>query len=349
MKGRNKLGSVIETYHFDPVIPDKLSKDGVKRAAAYCRVSTLMEEQELSFDAQVKYYTEMIDRDPSLTLVGIYGDQGFSGLDMTKRKEFQRLIADCEDGLIDVVYVKSVSRFSRNAVDVISVLRRLKAFGVQVFFEKEGLDSTDPSTEMILNLYATMAQNESCSQSQNLSWAYTHRAKLGNPYRNACFGYRIEKRKGDPFRYWVINEREARIVRRVFRLAYQGYCLGEIAAITSMSSARVSFILRNEVYRGDILTHKQIKLDYTLRKATRNTGQREQIYIEGHHEPIVDPSVFDEVQSFIRNGLLHGRRKTVRKKWLTDHPEILMRRITAETEIKPGADNPLREKEEETC
>ena len=313
-----------ETFHYEP--SGQSCSEGKKRAAAYCRVSTLSEEQELSFSGQVSYYTELIGRDPTLTLVGIYADQGFSGLDMSRRKEFQRMLADCEAGLIDVIFVKSVSRFSRHAADALSVLKHLKELGIRVLFEKEGLDSSDPATEMVLNIYATMAQNESCSMSENARWAYTRKAQTGNPSRGACFGYRIEMKPGDSFRYWVIHEEEAKIIRQVFSMAYQGYTIREIAEACSRNVQGINSWLRNEVYKGDILTHKNIRLDYTSKKTIRNNGQQDQVYIEGHHDPIIDPAVFDEVQTFLAAGLLETRSEKKRRAWFAAHPEILARR-----------------------
>ena len=331
MKKASIQPTVGETFHYTP--SDQAHKtEGLKRAAAYCRVSTLSEEQELSFDSQVSYYTDMIGRDPSLILVGIYGDHGFSGLNMTKRNEFQRMLDDCEAGRIDVIYVKSVSRFSRNAADALSVLKRLNTLGIRVLFEKEGLDSANPATEMVLNIYATMAQNESCSQSENMRWAQDQRAKMGNPIRGACFGYRIEKKKGDAFRYWVICEKEAEIVRQIFSLAHQGYTIGEISQTTGFSYQRLHSLLRNEAYKGDILTNKTITLDYTSQRTIRNRGQRDQVYIEGHHEGIIDPAVFDEVQTYLDGNYLNSVCLAKRKAWFAEHPEILQRRTVGATD-----------------
>ena len=328
MKYNDAMFATEESFHYTPETAPG-STEGKRRAAAYCRVSTLTEEQELSFDAQVSYYSEMISRDPSLILVGIYADQGFSGLNMSRRKEFQRMLSDCEAGLIDVIFVKSVSRFSRNAADGLAVLKRLNALGIQVLFEKKGLDSSNPATEMILNIYATMAQNESCSQSENIRWAHTHNAQMGNPIRNACFGYRIMKKEGDPFRYWVIHEEEAKIVRQVFSLAWQGYSMGEICARMKMRNAQVASILHNEAYKGDLLTNKTLRLDYASKKVIMNTGQRDQIYIEEHHEPIVDPAIFDEVLHYHKSGMLDARSYVIRQNWMAGHPELEERRRAA--------------------
>ena len=314
-----------ETYHYEPQQKPKKTK-GKIRAAAYCRVSTLSEDQELSFESQVSYYTEMIGRNPDLVLVGVYGDHGFSGLDMSKRREFQRMLSDCEAGLIDLIYVKSISRFSRNAADSLAVLKRLKELGVKVLFEKEGLDSTDPTTEMVLNLYVSMAQHESCSISENVAWGYMHRAQMGNPTRNACFGYRIEKRPGDPFRYWVIDEEKAGVVRRVFTMAWQGCSLTEIKLATRLSPMRIKSILTNEAYKGDLLTHKNVRMDFTTKTVIRNEGQHEQVLIQEHHPAIVDPAVFDEVNQYLTEGLLNANNTARRSTWFAEHPEIVARR-----------------------
>ena len=325
----------MESFHYEPDI--KSRKPGVKRVAAYCRVSTLDEQQELSFDTQCSFYEQLIEHDPNMTLVGIYGDQGFSGLRTDQRKEFQHLIADCEAGKIDLVMVKSISRFSRNTVDCIEYLKRLKKIGVTVLFEKEGLNSMDPQTEMILSIYASMAQSESCSHSENVRWARKRRDEVGDPIRVAPYGYRRVRLAGQKKNQWIINEPEAKRVRLIFGMAYQGYSTLEIRnALNRLEETeqtgyiwkkdRLPFILKHEVYRGDLLTSKWISLDYLHPKAIRNRGQADQFYIEQHHEAIVDPEVFDTVQEYFQSGFLNGRMFRRRETWFNEHPEILERR-----------------------
>ena len=183
----------------------KKGKGKTIRVAAYCRVSTLLDDQDLSYETQEKYYKDLISKDNSMELVGIYGDHGISGLSAADRPEFLRLIADCDAGLIDLVLVKSISRFSRNTVECAEYLERLKQHGVEVRFEKEGLSSLDPRTEMILSIYSAMAQNESASISDNIRWAHKKQAEAGNPIRSAPFGYRIVKAQGS--RRWVITKK----------------------------------------------------------------------------------------------------------------------------------------------
>ena len=339
---RNKLNiqeGETETFHYEPT-GGVTQKVGVRRVAAYCRVSTLAEEQELSFETQSAYYKGLIEKDPTMVLVGIYGDQGFSGLHASRRKEFLRLIADCEADKVDIVLVKSISRFSRNTVECREYLERLKKHGVAVLFEKEGLNSMDPQTDMILSIYSSMAQSESCSHSENIRWAKQRRAELGDPIRMACYGYRIQKKPGDAYRYWVIQEEEAERIRYLFSLAYQGYAIKEIYEMQNKREAaagreawtrgRIQMALRNEAYRGDILTNKTVVLDYLTKKNVRNQGQVEQYYLEQHHDPIVAPEIFDTVQDYLKQGFLNGRNKQLRATWMQEHPEVLMRRNRGE-------------------
>ena len=336
----SNAGSQMETYHYEPETPLS-SGDGKLRTAAYCRVSTLMEEQELSFETQCNYYSELISKDPKMVLVGIYGDQGFSGLQSKKRKEFQRLIADCEAGKIDFILVKSLSRFSRNTIECMDYLQKLRDLGIGVYFEKEGLNSMDPQSQMILSIYASIAQSESCSISENIRWNRQRQAEIGDPLRCSCYGYRIIRQKGGLGRKWVIHEEEAKRIRLMFQWAYQGYSFHEIEMMVNAyeekqgskdrwSKSRVQYAMRREAYRGDILTDKTITLDYLKKKVVRNKGQVDQFYIEQHHEPIVDPVIYDTVQEYIRDGYLNGRNRLIREAWFKEHPEIMDRRTTGE-------------------
>ena len=326
----------METFHYEPPVPNA-RKRGIKRTAAYCRVSTLLEDQELSFETQSSYYSSLIENTPDMTLVGIYGDQGFSGLRAEKRKEFMRMIQDCMDGKIDVVMVKSISRFSRNMVECMDYIRQLKDKGIAVIFEKEGINTLEEQSDMILSIYASMAQSESCSQSENLRWAQRTRAEMGNPIRGACYGYRIERRPGDSFRHWVIHEEEAKRILYIFGLAYQGYATTEILRMINVFERqrgsgeqwtifRVIAVLRREAYKGDILTGKTVKMDLLSKKTLRNDGQHEQFYIENHHPAIISEEVFDTVQDYYSRGLLNRRNSKQREAWFDAHPEIAMRR-----------------------
>ncbi len=222
----------LETIHHEPKVtvpePSKL------RAAAYCRVSTLSEEQELSYETQYAYYQEYITRKQNMTLVGVYGDDGLSGLRSERRTGFLRMMEDCRAGKIDIILVKSISRFSRNIAECLKYLRELKDRGIDVVFEKEGLNSLNPQTEMVLSVFASIAQNESAALSGNVRWAIDHRAKQGNPVRPCNYGYRSRRqlrlagREPGPETTWEIEPEEAERIRLMFELASEAYSIGAI-------------------------------------------------------------------------------------------------------------------------
>lgn len=279
----------------------------VTRVAAYCRVSTLMDEQELSYESQCAYYQNLIESRENMELVGIYGDQGFSGLHADKRPEFQRLIADCTADKVDLVMVKSISRFSRNTIDCQSYLKLLKEHGVTVFFEKEGLYSTDTQCELILKLLAAAAQEESNSISQTIKWANEKNCESGYPTRTCCYGYVKAKRSAGEKHIWLIDEEKAKRIRLMFELADQGESAADIAkalrkyekehGVTARwNTSNVRARLHNEAYKGDLLTGKTYTPDILSGKRMKNNGQSPQYYIEEHHDPIVSPALFDRVQ-----------------------------------------------------
>ncbi|MBQ9409840.1 MAG: recombinase family protein [Clostridia bacterium] len=313
------------TYRHEPDIPAVVRRRA-KRTAAYCRVSTLQEEQDLSFETQRDYYLKLIEGSPYMIPAGIYADQGFSGLQSHGRREFQRMIEDCEKGKIDQILVKSLSRFSRNAAECVTYLQRLKTLGVAVQFEKEGLSSFDHEAELLLSIYASIAQHESCVLSQNVSWTKRYSAAMGRPCQGACYGYRIERGPGNKSGTWKIDEEEAKRIRLMFDLAVSAHTYGEIIqALNEYEIAhggkpfwtywRVSAALKREAYRGDLLTNKTVVLDYTRKKAVKNTGFVDQYYLEKHHEAIVAQAIYDKVQKYLKIHLLSARHRKLRAKW----------------------------------
>lgn len=295
----------------------------VRRVAAYCRVSTLAEEQELSYETQCAYYMRLIEADPTMTLVEVYGDQGGSGLTLKRRPEFQRLMRDCLDGKVDLILTKSISRFARNLGDCVNCVRLLREKGVPVIFEKEGINSAEPSSEMLLSVLASMAQQEVHSLSENIRWSLEHRNASGNPARGARYGYRkVEDENGK--KVWRIYEPEAERVRLAFQMAARGERYCEIRmALNNMeirdgtgkkwSQPRIYELLKSEAYIGDLLTNKTYTADYLTKKVAKNKGQKPQYYLEGHHEAIVDKATFEQVGELIHQNKLrtgkHGRYK----------------------------------------
>lgn len=311
----------IEVFHYEPECAERKKANRKLRVAAYCRVSTLSEEQELSFSTQRDYYTRLIESQPDKELVGIYGDHGISGLHMEKRTEFRRMIDDCRSGKIDEVITKSVSRFSRNLSDTVAVIHELQGLGIAVVFEREGINSSDPNSELFLNLLASVAQEESNSISQAVMWGLEKKAEAGKPTRRTCFGYRKQPDGSS----WVIYEPEAAMVRTAFTMAAHGRRYSEIlgrleemrlaedATSISWDRGRLQRMFKNEAYKGDVLTNKHIKRDYLSRKIVKNRGEREQIYIEEHHDAIVSPELWELVSRISRTRVLSD---TITKKAL---------------------------------
>ena len=162
------------------------------RVAAYTRVSSDSDDQLHSFAAQNQYYTTLIASKAEWRLVGIYADEGITGTSTAKRDDFNRMMADCRRGLIDQILVKSISRFARNTKDCLEAIRELKALGVNVRFEREGINTADVSSELMTSIYAAFAQRESESISGNMRWSYQKRMENGT--FNTCkapYGYRL--------------------------------------------------------------------------------------------------------------------------------------------------------------
>ena len=283
------------------------------RVAAYCRVSTLMEMQDSSYETQRDYYIRLIDRNPAYELVEIYGDHGASGRSMAKRPQFRRMLQDCENGKIDMILTKSISRFARNLPDCIRVIRRLQALRIPILFEKENIDTLDVKSELLLNVLAMVAEEESVSISQNMRWTHERRNAAGDPFSKAPYGYRRDAGSNQ----WHVHEKEARRVRYAYARANEGCCYVDIlAGLNQMekeagiqrlwSHQRMIHMLTHEAYIGDILTNKSFKLDANTQ--VRNNGERDQYYIEDHHEPIISREVHERVKELVGRGLLRSGR-----------------------------------------
>ncbi len=289
------------------------------RVAAYCRVSTLEEEQELSYDTQRDYYKTLFEKNDKYYLVGVYGDQGISGLKADKRPQFQALIRDCRNGKIDEIYTKSISRFARNFSECLLYVRELKKLGVVVHFEKEAFTTADENIDMIFSIMAIVAQEEVNSISQSVCWALEQRSKAGDPIMKARYGYKRDKNATDGVHLWHINENEATRVRMIYDLFLKGDGYTAIARImndfergkgvmANWTSGRVKGVLTSEVYVGDILTFKRYTPDYLSRKLKVNKGEKEQQYIKNHH-----PAIITREQDKKAKAIIEGMKKNGKK------------------------------------
>lgn len=285
-------------------IPPKSAK--LKRTAAYARVSTNHEEQITSYAAQVDYYTYYIKGHSDMEFVEVYTDEGITGTSTKHREGFKRMIADALAGNIDFIITKSVSRFARNTVDLLSTIRLLKEHGVEVFFEKENIRTFDSRGELLLSIMASIAQEESHSISENCKWGQRRRfaeGKVTVPFKR-FLGYDRGEDGG-----LVINEEQAAIVRRIYDEFLKGSTPYAIAkALTEdkiptpggkekWSGNVIRSILTNEKYKGDALLQKVFTVDYLTKRKKKNNGEVTRYYVEGSHEPIIPPKVFDEVQA----------------------------------------------------
>ena len=231
------------------------------KVAAYCRVSTDSDEQATSYDAQIKYYTELIENNPEWTLAGIFADEGISGTNTKKRDEFNRMIEECKVGNIDMVLTKSISRFARNTLDCLKYIRLLKEKGIAVYFQKENINTLDAKGEVMITIMASLAQQESESISKNVKLGIDFRNKQGKVQvnHNRFLGY-----TKDAEGHLIIDPEQAEVVKRIYREYLEGasmdmICHGlEVDGILTGAGNRkwytstVKKILTNEKYIGDL-------------------------------------------------------------------------------------------------
>lgn len=277
----------------------------LKRVAAYCRVSTKQEEQLNSYETQVRYYTDRINREPGWKLAGIYADKGITGTSMKKRDEFNKLICQCKRGKVDMIIVKSISRFARNTLDCLKITRMLRELKVDVYFEEQNLHSIDPSSEFYISIYGSVAQSESENISHNVAWGKARSAKDGNVFfaYKSFLGYR-RGADGKP----EIDPEQADTVRRIYDRFLTGDSLQQIAngltadgiptpmGRTVWQASVVQSILSNEKYKGDALLGKTYVEDCISKKVRVNAGERPQYYVENNHPAIIDAATFARVQ-----------------------------------------------------
>ena len=275
------------------------------RVAAYCRVSTEQEEQMGSFANQIAYYTDYINEKEEYQLAGIFSDEGISGTGTRKRAGFRSMIAACEAGKVDLVITKSISRFARNTRDCLHYARYLKSLGIPVIFEKEGINTMESSGELLFTILSSLAQEESRNISENTRWGIRSRFQQGIPHINAaCFlGY-----DKDEAGHLVINEGQAKVVRRIFREFLEGWQPSEIARMLNTENisgvhgesrwAAVSVvrILQNEKYKGDLLMQKYYIRDFLTKELEKNDGKLTQYYVENDHEAIIEREIWDAAQ-----------------------------------------------------
>ena len=262
-----------------------------KRTAGYARVSSGKDAMLQSLSAQVAYYSQKIQANPEWQYCGVYADEDYTGT-KENRPEFQRLLADCRAGKLEIVLTKSISRFARNTVTLLETLREFRELGVSVFFEKEGMWSDSGDGELLLTILASYAQEESRSVSENCTWRIRRQFAEGKPTPCKVYGYTRE--------YEIIPE-EAAVVKDIFADYLSGMGILAIqkkllAQGITLGKNRLAGLLRNEKYVGDLLLQKSFIKDHLSKKKVKNTGQLPQYLVSNNHPAIIDRVTFDAVQ-----------------------------------------------------
>ena len=292
-----------------PANPELARRSASKRqlrVAAYCRVSTNDEEQLTSYEAQKTYYTDKIMTNPEWTMAGIFADEGISGVSTAKRTEFNRMIRRCRQGKIDVVMVKSISRFARNTLDCIKYIRALKSLGVAVIFEKENINTLEMDSELLLTMMGAFAQAESESMGANVRWGMREAMRSGKANLRIDTLYAYER--GEDGKPKIIPE-QAEVVRKIYERFLAGQSLRMIRGSLEAEGvptikgqekwnpAVIKSILTNEKYCGDVLRQKTFIEDTISKRVKKNTGQLPMYLIQNHHEGIVSREMFNAAQA----------------------------------------------------
>ncbi|HEM2866161.1 TPA: recombinase family protein [Streptococcus suis] len=281
-----------------------------RRVAGYARVSTDHEDQATSYESQMRYYSEYINGRDDWEFVKMYSDEGISGTNTKLRTGFKAMVEDALNGKIDLIITKSVSRFARNTVDSLTTVRQLKEVGVEIYFEKENIWTLDSKGELLITIMSSLAQEESRSISENVTWGLRKQfaeGKVHFPYTNVL-GFKAGEDGAI-----VVDQDEAKTVRYIFQQALIGKSPYHIAkdlteqGIPSPSgkshwnATTIKRMLRNEKYKGDALLQKTYTIDFLTKKKNINRGELPQYYVENNHEAIVDRETFDAVQQVLDN------------------------------------------------
>lgn len=302
---------------------ERTDRQKKKRVAAYCRVSTDKDDQANSFESQQRYFRQYIERNPDWELYEIFADEGITGTNTKKRKEFNRMIACAKNGDFDLIITKEISRFARNTLDSIYYTRDLKKRGVGVLFLNDNINTLDGDAELRLAIMASIAQEESRRTSERVKWGQKRRMEQGVVFGRSMLGYDI--RGGRMY----LNEEGARVVRRIFeKFTEEGKGTHVIARELTEEGLRppggrewqntvILRILRNEKYCGDLVQKKTYTPDFLSHEKKCNRGQEEFIILKNHHEPIISRAVFEKANRLLDE---RGRSQEGKSKYSRRYP-----------------------------
>ena len=297
--------------------PSADSSDQKIRVAAYCRVSSNHSDQENSYETQVRYFSSLYNGSQTEELVGIYADEGISGTSLGNRVSFMKMMQDCRKGKIDRIVTKSVSRFARNTKDCLVAIRELKDLGITVSFEKENIDTSRLSDEMMITVMGGLAQEESHSISKNIRWSFQKRMADGSlGHARVPYGYKRNPKTGS----LVIDKKAAKIIRRIFEMYINGCGANRIAHIMndekipsptgiSWNNITILKMIRQEKYIGDTLWQKTYS-EFMGPYFQINRGQQPKYYIKGSHDAIIDRETFELAQKVMKERTKKAKQKT---------------------------------------
>lgn len=275
----------------------------MKRVVAYCRVSTDKTDQLNSLENQKSYFERHINNNKDWELMNVYADEGITGTSTKKRKQFNQMIKDAENGKFDIILTKEVSRFARNTVDALNYTRKLKSIGIEVYFLLDNISTADKDGELRLTIMSSLAQEEARKISERCTWGAKRSMEKGVVFGNCILGYNLKNGK------LTINKEEAKIVQSIFhKYLYEGKGLFTISrelmekgVQTSRENKKwypttVKSILGNEKYIGDLKQGKTYIEDFLNKKTKKNKGEREFVIIKNNHEPIISREDFEKAQ-----------------------------------------------------
>ena len=293
------------TLQYELLNQEKKMQETKKRVAAYCRVSTDNEDQANSFESQQRYFSQYIERNPDWELYAIFADEGISGTNTKKRKEFNRMIECAKNGDFDLIITKEISRFARNTLDSIFYTRDLKKHGVGVIFLNDNINTLDGDAELRLAIMSSIAQEESRKTSERVKWGQKRQMEQGVVFGRSMLGYDVKDGK------MTINEEGAKIVRLIFhKFVDEGKGTHVIArelreeGIEPMRAKEwqntvILRVIRNEKYCGDLVQKKTYTPDFLSHEKKYNRGQEEFVIIKDHHEPIISRELFDKANRIL--------------------------------------------------
>ena len=284
---------------------ERKATDVKRKVAAYCRVSTDNEDQTNSFESQLRYFRQYIERNPDWELYEIFADEGISGTNTKKRKEFQRMIACARNGEFDLIITKEISRFARNTLDSIYYTRELRKRGIGVIFMNDNINTLDGDAELRLAIMSSIAQEESRKTSERVKWGQKRQMEQGVVFGRSMLGYDVEDGK------MTVNEEGAKVVRRIFhKFVDEGKGTHVIARelreegispmrVEEWSNTVILRVIRNEKYCGDLVQKKTYTPDFLSHEKKYNRGQEEFVIIRDHHEPIITRELFEEANRIL--------------------------------------------------